>query len=126
MRAEIRKLWQALGRQAQGPPVQKQMPFSWSGTVSGTRTSGSWYAEQILTITGCTLGAGVPGGSQTTAVLLVNGVGVYTFVLPGGQRRGGTQMRFEVNLGDRVQFTITGGGCENLTAFVSYVTAGGF
>lgn len=126
MRTEIRKLWQALGKQQAMPPVQKQMPFSWSGAVSGAKTSGPWHAEDILTITGCTIGLEVAGGSQTSVALRVNGVTVDTYFIAAGATRGGAQSNHNVNLGDRVQLYVVGGGGTNLTAFLSYITNHGW
>ena len=94
LQAEIRKLWQALGRQQSGPPVQKEIVFSWAGGVSGT----------------------------TAATLLINGASVTTFNLYAGMGRGGTQSRHAVSTGDRVQLSVAGGGGSDLVATLSYVT----
>lgn len=128
LRAEVRKLWQALANGPAMPPVQKQMPFSWSGYMGySQRTSGPWYAEANLFITGCTLGGGssIDYGDPTDTIvveLLVNAVSVHTFYLPVGASRGGAQVRTSVRIGDKVQLRVDPNGGSDLTALLSYVT----
>lgn len=126
LKEEIRKLWLALARGPQIPPVQKHMPFSWAGTMSGTKTSGPWLAESNLFITGCTLSQAVAPSTTVSAALVVNGATVYTFYLAPGSNRGGTKMRHAVNTGDRIQLAVTAGGGSDLVALVSYVTNNGW
>lgn len=126
LQAEIRKLWQALGRGPQVPPVQKQMPFSWAGTMSGTKTSGPWLAESNLFITGVTLSQGTAPTSTVSVYLLVNGTSQHTFTLAAGSNRGGTKKRIALNTGDRVQLQVVAGGGSDLVALVSYVTNDGW
>lgn len=125
LQAEIRKLWQALARGPQVPPVQKSMVFSWAGAPSGTRTSGPWLAETNLFITGCTLSQATAPSSTVTAELLLNGAVVYTYTLAAGAARGGTQNRISVNNGDRIQLRVSAGGGSDFTGQVYYVTAAG-
>lgn len=122
LQAEIRKLWQALGRPQTGPPVQKEIVFSWAGTVSGTKTSGPWLAPSNLFITGCTLSQATAPSGTTTVQLQVNGLTAYTYTLAAGAARGGTQNRTAVSTGDRVQLVVAGGGGSDLVANLSYVT----
>jgi hypothetical protein len=126
LKAEIRRLWEALRNGPVAPPVQKQMVFSWAGPVTGTRTSGPWLAEANLFITGCTLSQGVAPSSTVTAELLVNGSVAYTYTLAGGSQRGGTTNRININVGDRIQLRVTSGGGEDFTGSVSYVTSDGW
>jgi hypothetical protein len=126
LQLEIRKLWQALANGPRMPPVQKGMPFSWAGPMSGTRTSGPWLAESNLFITGCTLSQGVPPSGTVSVVLLVNGSNVYTFNLFAGSNRGGTQMRHSISTGDKIQLRVTAAGGSDLVALVSYVTNDGW
>ena len=126
LQLEIRKLWQALARSPQSPPVQKGMPFSWAGSMSGTRTSGPWLAESNLFITGCTLSQGTAPTGTVSVVLRVNSADVYTFTLPAGSSRGGTQMRHAINTGDRIQLRVVSAGGSDLVALVSYVTNDGW
>lgn len=121
LRSEIRGLWQALAKERALPPVQKQMPFSWSGFVSGTRTSGPWYTESHGTITGCTVG--FAGSGSGTVVLLINGVAMQTFSISG--TRGGTSARIPYRVTDRVQLQVSGNG-EDLTAILTYITDKGW
>jgi len=122
LQAEIRKLWQALGRPQTGPPVQKEIVFSWAGTMSGTKISGPWLAPSNLFITGCIMSQSTAPSGTCAATLLVNGASVYTFYLYAGQPRGGTQSRHAVSTGDRVQLSVASGGGSNLVANLSYVT----
>ena len=122
LQAEIRKLWQALGRQQSGPPVQKEIVFSWAGSVSGSKLSGPWLAPSNLFITGCIMSQGTAPAGTTAATLLINGVSVYTFYLYAGMGRGGTQSRHAVSTSDRVQLSVAGGGGSDLVATLSYVT----
>ena len=126
LQLEIRKLWQALANGPRTPPVQKGMPFSWAGPMSGTRTSGPWLAEQNLFITGCTLSQATAPSGTVSVVLRVNNVDVYTFTLFAGMSRGGTQMRHTIKTGDRIQLRVTAAGGSDLVALVSYVTNEGW
>jgi len=126
LKEEIKKLWLTLGRQPALPPVQKQMPFSWSGTVSGVKNSGPWLAENNLFITGCTMSQATAPSSSCAAVLLINGVNVYTFWLYAGQSRGGTAMRQAVSTGDRIQLQVWGGGGTDLVASLTYISNDGW
>ena len=122
LKAEIRKLWQALGRANAGPPVQKEIVFSWAGSVTGSKLSGPWLAPSNLFITGCTMSQATAPSGTTSAALLINGSTVFTFTLFAGQPRGGTQSRHAVNVGDKVQLSVSGGGGSDLVANLSYVT----
>ena len=122
LQAEIRKLWQALGRQQSGPPVQKEIVFSWAGSVSGSKLSGPWLAPSNLFITGCIMSQATAPSGTTAATLLINGASVTTFNLYAGMGRGGTQSRHAVSTGDRVQLSVAGGGGSDLVATLSYVT----
>ena len=121
LRSEIRGLWQALAKQRVMPPVQKQMPFSWSGEVSGTKLSGPWYTESNGTITGCTVG--FAGAGSGTVVLLINGVSRKTYSISG--TRGGTVNRTPYRTGDRVQLQVSATGTD-LTAILTYITDQGW
>jgi hypothetical protein len=125
LREEIRLIWANFARGPDSPPVQKHMLFSWSGTVSGTKLSGIWFAESDLTITGLTMGIAVAGGT-TTATLLVNGTIIKTFTLAAGATRGGTTVRQAVAIGDRVQLSVVGGGGSDLTCAAGYVSKHGW
>ena len=122
LKRENRKLWAALRNGPTQPPVQKEIVFSWSGTVSGTKVSGPWLAPSNLFITGVVMSQATAPGSTTTATLLLNGSSVGTYSLGAGSGRGGTTRRITVRTGDRIQLSIAGGGGSDLVANVSYVT----
>ena len=126
LKAEIKKLWLALGREQALPPVQKQMPFSWAGTVSGTKTSGPWIAEGNLFITGCNMSQATPPSGTTSAQVRVNGATVHTANLFAGQQLFVTAFRHAVNTGDRVQLVVSGGGGSDLVASLTYISDGGW
>lgn len=121
LRSEIRGLWQALAKEKALPPVQKQMPFSWSGTVSGTKLSGPWYTESHGTITSCVLG--FAGGGSGTVTLLINGANIRSFYISG--TRGGTSCRIPYRVTDRVQLQVSASGTD-LTAILTYITDKGW
>lgn len=124
VRKEIAKLWQALSKRQPFPAVQGAIPFSWRGTVSGTRTSGPFHAPGRITITSATLGYRVAGGA-TTAALLIDGVTVHTFSLGAGAVRSAELVRFAVAFGDPVQITVAGGGGSDFTCVLGYVWEAG-
>lgn len=125
LKRENRKLWAALRNGPTQPPVQKEIIFSWAGSVSGSKLSGPWLAPSNLFITGVVMSQAVAPGGTTTATLLVNGSSAGTFTLFGGSSRGGTSKRVTVRTGDRIQLSISGGGGSDLVANVSYVTGTG-
>ena len=126
LKEEIKKLWLALAREKALPPVQKQMPYSWAGSVSGSKTSGPWVAEGNLFITGCNMSqASAPSGT-TSAVVTVNGVSVRTVYLYGGQTKNINQFRYALGTGDRVQLIVSGGGGSDLVASLTYISNDGW
>ena len=122
LRLEIRKLWQALANGPFIPPVHKEIIFSWSGAVTGSKLSGPWLAPSNLFLTGCTLSQAVAPTGTTAATLLIDGVATDTYSLFAGLARGGGQSRHSVRIGAKIQLQIVGGGGSDLVANVSYVT----
>jgi hypothetical protein len=122
LKREIRKLWQALGAQQGPPPSPESMPFSWSGTVSGTKTSGPWWVPADVTITAVTLGARVASSTSITVSVHVDGVSAYTTTLGAGQTRAMVMCSIPVGYTSRVQLVVSGGsGAQDFTAGLGYV-----
>lgn len=121
LRREISKLWAALAQRPPFPSVQEFIPFSWYGTVSGTRTSGPFSAPARLTITQGTLEYTSAGGSTTTVGLYVAGVLQHTFTLAAGSTKSVEQVRIRALAGDKIHIVVSGGGGTSLTANFNFV-----
>lgn len=121
LKKRLTRLETALAAKPRFPAIAGSIPFSWSGTVSGTRTSGPWDSPGRITITRCRLGFHVAGGSTTTCELLLDGISVHQFILPAGSTRSVELVRIPVDTYVDVQIYVDGGGGEMFTAIFGYL-----
>lgn len=127
MQREIRKLWQAIGRQPAPPAAQEEKLFSWAGSVTAAtaRTSGPWFPSAKVVLTcgtiGFPTGSGGAGGVVFVA-LVVDGATVHTFTIGGGQTRSVELIRIPVSYGLPVQIIVSGAnGGTDLTFALGFV-----
>lgn len=124
LQREIRKLWQAIGKQPLPPAAQEEMTFSWAGSVGAStpRTSGPWFPSAKVVLTGGTIGFETAASGVVSVSLLVAGVSQHTFTIAGGQTRAVELVRIPVSYGQAVQIYVSGAnGGAGLTFTASYV-----
>lgn len=124
LKAEIRKLWLALGRPADEQVVNGEQIYSWAGIVypGSGRTSGPWVCPFRVTITRLTIGVRSTSSGAVTAAILVDGIQEASFSLPAGSPRASELIAVDVDPNVPVQILITGAsGAQDLTVALGYV-----
>lgn len=120
LRREIRDLRRQLAARPPMPGAAGQMPFSWSGLVSGFKISGPWPTGLELTITNFVTDYTVTSSGDTDLTFYVNEVSVHTWSHPAATKTQIEPVRIVVPQGARCQLGVDGDDGEELTCFAGY------